>query len=135
VKVAVVMPGHVGTSIALNTNRVLGKPDLKDMPAKDVATLRAQLVKRGIPLGGLDDDQLRAVMHQIAIGFRDNAPTTAAQAATIILDGVRTDAWRILVGDDAHALDRMVRASAETAYESSFVEALQQQGYMQQVAK
>jgi NAD(P)-dependent dehydrogenase (short-subunit alcohol dehydrogenase family) len=135
VKVAVVMPGHVGTSIVLNTNRVLGKADLKDMPAKDVAVLRAQLVKRGIPVGGLDDDQLRAVMHQVAIGFRDNAPTTAEQAATIILDGVRSDAWRILVGDDAHALDRMVRASAETAYESSFVEALQEQGYLQQVAK
>jgi NAD(P)-dependent dehydrogenase (short-subunit alcohol dehydrogenase family) len=135
VKVAVVMPGHVGTSIILNTNKVLGKADLKDMPAKDVATLRAQLVKRGIPVGGLDDDQLRAVMHQIAIGFRDNAPTTAAQAATIILDGVRTDAWRILVGADAHALDRMVRALAETAYEGSFVEALQQQGHLQQVSK
>ncbi len=33
--------------------------------------------------------------------FRDNAPMSAAQAATIILDGVRADTWRILVGDDA----------------------------------
>ena len=104
-------------------------------PEKVWEVVRDQLAKRGYPVGGLDDDQLRAMMHQVAIGFRDNAPTTAAQAATIILDGVRHDAWRILVGDDAHALDRMVRSAAETAYETSFVEALQQQGYLQQVLK
>ena len=38
-------------------------------------------------------------------GFRDTAPMSAAQAATIILDGVRADEWRILVGDDAKRLD------------------------------
>ena len=68
-------------------------------------------------------------MHQLALSFRDNAPVTAAQAATIILDGVRNDAWRILVGDDAHALDRLVRESPETAYEPSFSEQLQAQGF------
>jgi NAD(P)-dependent dehydrogenase (short-subunit alcohol dehydrogenase family) len=130
VKVAVVMPGHIGTSIVINTNKVLGKPGALEMSAKDVATVRDMLVKRGFPVGNLDDDALRAVAHQFAIGFRDNAPTTAAQAATIILDGVRNDAWRILVGDDAHALDREVRASPETAYERSFVERLQAQGFL-----
>jgi hypothetical protein len=48
--------------------------------------------------------------------FRDNAPLTAAQAATIILDGVRAGKWRILVGDDAQALDEAVRADPEGAY-------------------
>ncbi|MDQ1422961.1 MAG: hypothetical protein QOD72_459, partial [Acidimicrobiaceae bacterium] len=48
--------------------------------------------------------------------FRDGAPTTAAQAATIILDGVRAGAWRILVGDDALRLDTAVRADPEAAY-------------------
>ena len=33
--------------------------------------------------------------------FRDEALTSAAQAATIILDGVKADRWRILVGADA----------------------------------
>ena len=33
--------------------------------------------------------------------FRNTAPTTAAEAATIILDGVRAGQWRILVGEDA----------------------------------
>jgi len=62
--------------------------------------------------------------------FRDNAPTTAAQAAKIILEGVRNDEWRILVGEDAKALDRMVRESPETAYEQSFMQALQAQGHL-----
>jgi len=128
VKVAVVMPGHVGTSIVINTNKVLGKADALEMPAREVAQLRNQLVRRGFPVGDMDDSQIRAAMHQLALNFRDNAPTTAAQAATIILDGVRNDAWRILVGDDAHVLDRMVRASPEAAYEESFMQALNGQG-------
>ena len=37
--------------------------------------------------------------------FRDKAPLSAAEAATIILDGVRSGAWRILVGEDAKMLD------------------------------
>ena len=45
--------------------------------------------------------------------FRDNAPMTAAQAATVILDGVRAGRWRILVGDDARQLDEAVRADPE----------------------
>ena len=70
------------------------------------------------------------MMQQLGIIFRDNAPTTAAQAATIILDGVRNDEWRILVGEDAKALDRMVRESPENAYEPSFMQALQAQGHL-----
>jgi hypothetical protein len=52
--------------------------------------------------------------------FRDEAPTSAAQAATIILDGVREGRWRILVGEDAHVIDRMVRADPESAYQADF---------------
>jgi hypothetical protein len=49
--------------------------------------------------------------------FRDKAPLSAAAAATIILDGVRSGAWRILVGEDAKKLDEMVRATPEAAYD------------------
>ena len=38
--------------------------------------------------------------------FRDNAPTTSSEAATIILEGVRAEKWRLLVGEDAHKLDQ-----------------------------
>src|SRR5262245_47949729 len=52
--------------------------------------------------------------------FREEALTSAAQAATIILDGVKADRWRILVGTDAHKIDEMVRQSPERAYDIAF---------------
>ena len=131
VKVAVVMPGHVGTSIVINTGKVLGKPDFLEMPAGDVARIRDQMTRRGLQAAELSDDQIRAFAQQMAIFFRDNAPTSADQAATIILDGVRRDAWRILVGDDAQVLDRMVRERPETAYDQSFAQALREEGHLQ----
>jgi len=54
--------------------------------------------------------------------FHDDAPTSAAEAATIILDGVKAERWRILVGEDAHIMDKMVRETPEEAYEPSFYE-------------
>jgi NAD(P)-dependent dehydrogenase (short-subunit alcohol dehydrogenase family) len=50
-------------------------------------------------------------------GFHDSAPLSAAGAATVILDGVRSGAWRILVGADAHSLDEYVRAHPDDAYD------------------
>ncbi|HEX4290605.1 MAG TPA: SDR family oxidoreductase [Trebonia sp.] len=50
-------------------------------------------------------------------GFHDSAPLSAAGAATVILDGVRSGAWRILVGADAVALDTYVRARPDDAYD------------------
>jgi NAD(P)-dependent dehydrogenase (short-subunit alcohol dehydrogenase family) len=50
-------------------------------------------------------------------GFRDSAPLSAEGAATVILDGVRSGAWRILVGADAHGLDQWVRAYPDDAYD------------------
>ena len=37
--------------------------------------------------------------------FVTDAPTSAAEAATIILDGVKADRLRILVGPDAQVID------------------------------
>ena len=64
----------------------------------------------------------------------DNAPTTAAEAAEIILDGVRNDRWRILVGEDAHRLDRLVREFPEEAYELSFLEKLADQNVFERMS-
>jgi NAD(P)-dependent dehydrogenase (short-subunit alcohol dehydrogenase family) len=50
-------------------------------------------------------------------GFHDSAPLSAAGAATVILDGVRSGAWRILVGADARSLDEFVRARPDDAYD------------------
>jgi hypothetical protein len=45
---------------------------------------------------------------------------TAAAAAKVILDGVKADRWRILVGDDAHKIDERVRRAPEDAYTAEF---------------
>jgi NAD(P)-dependent dehydrogenase (short-subunit alcohol dehydrogenase family) len=50
-------------------------------------------------------------------GFYDSAPLSAAAAATVILDGVRSGAWRVLVGDDARRLDSYVRANPDDTYD------------------
>ncbi|MDH3684469.1 MAG: SDR family NAD(P)-dependent oxidoreductase [Acidimicrobiia bacterium] len=52
--------------------------------------------------------------------FRNSAPTTADEAAAIILEGVKAERWRILVGEDAYALDEAVRADPEEAYDVDF---------------
>ena len=63
-----------------------------------------------------------------AAAFRNTAPTSALQAAEVILDGVRAERWRILVGDDAHTLDHLVRDTPEEAYEVTFAERLVDHG-------
>ena len=117
VKVAVVMPGHIGTDIVLNSRRVLGNAEVEDIPASDLERVRAQLTNRGLIADDMTTDQLRQVVKMVEQGFRDGAPTTAAHAATIILDGVRAGRWRILVGDDAAAQDERVRSDPERAYD------------------
>ena len=129
VKVSLVMPGHVGTSIVMNTAAVLGKPSPKEMTAEDLAPVRDRIARMGMPGDALSDEQLRGIVQKIGESFRDLAPLSAAGAATIILDGVRNDVWRILVGDDAIALDEMVRATPEQAYESAFIEKLRARGF------
>jgi NAD(P)-dependent dehydrogenase (short-subunit alcohol dehydrogenase family) len=124
---SVVMPGHIGTSIAINSSRMFGR-DPKELTEEQVAQLRERLARRGFDVSGASDDDLRLGMQLQAEAFRDNAPMTAAQAATVILDGVRSNEWRILVGDDAVVLDQMVREHPLDAYEPDFMDRLQARG-------
>ena len=121
VKVSVVMPGHIGTSIIINSARILGR-DPKEMPDDQVEEARQSIIRLGFDVGGATNDEIRQLLQLRAEMFRDEAPMSAAQAAKVILDGVREERWRILVGEDAHILDRMVREAPEEAYEASFME-------------
>ncbi len=123
VKVSVVMPGHIGTSIAINSGLII-RGDQNASSDDDIARMRARYQSLGWVDDGVTDDQLRAMIAEVGRSFRDNAPTTAEQAAAIILDGVREERWRILVGDDAHRLDEMVRETPEEAYSEAFMERL-----------
>jgi len=122
VRVAVVMPGHVGTDIVANSLRARGLPAPEQMSDAQVEELiprdiQAQLVKTGMLAEGASAADLRQMLAQANAGFRDKAPVSAAQAATAILDGVRSGAWRILVGEDAKMIDARVRAKPEAAYD------------------
>jgi NAD(P)-dependent dehydrogenase (short-subunit alcohol dehydrogenase family) len=117
VKVAVVMPGHIGTDIVENSRIVHGGGDPESMTDDELAQMRADLKRQGMPVDGVTDDQLRSGMKMMAAAFLDTAPTTAAQAASVILDGIRTGEWRILIGDDAKALDAAVRNDPHAAYD------------------
>jgi NAD(P)-dependent dehydrogenase (short-subunit alcohol dehydrogenase family) len=123
VKCSVVMPGHIGTSIVINSGRMLGF-DPKEMSDEDIQEARERFEERGVDFGSATNDQLRQALVMQGESFRDDAPTSAAQAATVILDGVRAGEWRILVGHDAHVLDEMVRAEPENAYTQDFYERL-----------
>jgi len=90
VSCSVVMPGHIGTGIALNSTLAHGEELAPDVAERGNA-------------------------------FRNSAPMTADEAAAVILDGVREQRWRILVGEDAHALDMAVREAPEEAYEPEFL--------------
>jgi NAD(P)-dependent dehydrogenase (short-subunit alcohol dehydrogenase family) len=121
VKVALVMPGHVGTDIAANSRKVLGRPPVSEMGPDELAEVRANVKRQGMQVDQFSDDQLRAAIEQRHVDFREKAPLSAAGAATIILDGVREGRWRILVGEDAKWVDGAVRQSPETAYEAEFI--------------
>ena len=121
---SVVMPGHVGTSIVFNSGRYFGR-DLKDLTDEQVGEVRQRLERTGVPTTGASDEDIRQGVVAQAELFRDAAPLSAAEAATIILTGVRNNDWRILVGRDAELLDEMVRAEPTSAYDVSFVERLQ----------
>jgi NAD(P)-dependent dehydrogenase (short-subunit alcohol dehydrogenase family) len=117
VRVAVVMPGHVGTDIVANSLRARGLPaaaDMTDAQLDEVIPPEAQPA-------GMSRDDLRALLTQANADFRDKAPLSAADAATIILDGVRAGDWRILVGRDAGLIDRMVRSKPESAYDWEYL--------------
>jgi NAD(P)-dependent dehydrogenase (short-subunit alcohol dehydrogenase family) len=124
----VVHPGHVGTSIVLNSAKAHDR-EAATLDADALAGVRRQLEGFGMPVDGVSDEDLRKGMQALGEGFRDTAPVTAAEAATTILDGVRADRWRILVGEDAVAIDEMVRADPEHAYDPAFFAALRAKGH------
>ena len=120
IKCSVVMPGHIGTSIVSNSRKVLNATESDRLSANDILQTRQRLKAAGIDTAAMSDEDIQNTATERARSFRDEAPTTAAQAAKIILDGVKAERWRILVGDDAHRLDERVRQTPERAYTAEF---------------
>jgi len=122
VRVALVLPGHVGTNIVRNSLIARGLPapeNLSDAQAEEIfpPSARDALARAGVLPKKPTGEDLRRFLVQANADFRDKAPVSAAQAATIILDGVRAGTWRILIGKDAKMIDAAVRAKPEAAYD------------------
>jgi NAD(P)-dependent dehydrogenase (short-subunit alcohol dehydrogenase family) len=120
VKCSVVMPGHIGTAIVANSRKVIRGVDEDALTAEELERARDRIARMGMDSAGVPDAAIQAMVTEQARRFQEDAPTSAAEAATIILDGVREERWRILVGEDAHVIDRMVRETPEQAYEPEF---------------
>jgi hypothetical protein len=116
------MPGHIGTSIVSNTRIVQNGSD--QLSPSEIVQARQRLKGMGVDTDTLSDKDIQQRAHERARTFLEEAPTTAAQAAKIILDGVKAGQWRILVGDDAHRLDARVRETPDQAYTAEFYESL-----------
>jgi NAD(P)-dependent dehydrogenase (short-subunit alcohol dehydrogenase family) len=122
VRVALVLPGHVGTDIVTNSLMAQGLPAperMSDAEAEGMIPprVRTRLIQAGALPEEATAEDLRQFLVQGNADFRDKAPLSAAQAATIILDGVRAGTWRILIGQDAMMIDERVRAKPEAAYD------------------
>jgi NAD(P)-dependent dehydrogenase (short-subunit alcohol dehydrogenase family) len=120
IKCSVVMPGHIGTSILSNSRKIQNGTDSDQLSADDILASRQRLKGMGIDTTSMSDEEIQNIALARARSFRDEAPTSAAAAAKIILDGVKAGRWRILVGEDAERLDERVRQTPERAYEAEF---------------
>ena len=120
IKCSVVMPGHIGTSIVSNSRKVLNGSDSEQLGPNDIMQARQRMKGMGIDTAAMSDDDIQQLALDRARSFREDAPMTAAAAAKVILDGVKAERWRILVGDDAHEIDARVRQTPERAYDADF---------------
>jgi NAD(P)-dependent dehydrogenase (short-subunit alcohol dehydrogenase family) len=92
IKCSVVMPGHVGTSIAANTRKIHGGTDSDLLNARQIAQARARLAAAGRDAAAMSDEDIQKIAVERERRFREEAPTSAAEAAAIILDGVKSRA-------------------------------------------
>jgi NAD(P)-dependent dehydrogenase (short-subunit alcohol dehydrogenase family) len=127
IKCSVVMPGHIGTSIVSNTRKLHTGSESGDLSPQELASARQRLAALGMDASKMTDDEIQKMSAERARKFREEAPMTAAAAAKVILDGVKAERWRILVGDDAHLLDKRVRNDPERAYDADFYQSFAQE--------
>ena len=118
--ISLVMPGHIGTDISQNTGIILGKRP-EDLDENELQLMKEGWMKAGAPIHNLSLEVFREAIIQRQDDFKNNALTSAQDAAKIILEGVKRNQWRILIGPDAEALDRRVRENPERAYDSDFL--------------
>jgi len=133
-RASVVMPGHIGTSIAINSGKLHGN-DPKEMSPEQIERARTRMKRGGFDVSSASDEDVRVLLQAGAEAFRDNAPMTAAEAASVILEGVQRGEWRILVGEDAKVLDQMVREHPGDAYLPDFMDRVHARGALNSITR
>lgn len=120
---SVVMPGYVGSGIATNTARILGA-QVVSLSDAEIEAQRTQWIEDGtLQDPDASTEEIRALW-QARLEKYDQGGLSIEAAATIILDGVRANRWRILVGADAVALDAAVREDPDHTYDPDFMSRL-----------
>jgi NAD(P)-dependent dehydrogenase (short-subunit alcohol dehydrogenase family) len=127
IKCSVVMPGHIGTSIVSNSRKIQSGTESERLSENEILGARQRLKGMGMDTAAMSDEDIQNIALDRARSFRDEAPTSAAAAAKVILDGVKAERWRILVGDDAERLDERVRQTPEKAYTPEFYQSFAQE--------
>jgi NAD(P)-dependent dehydrogenase (short-subunit alcohol dehydrogenase family) len=115
VRATLVMPGSVSSSISANTASIHGRQPLQ-LSADQLAAERRRFHAQGVDVTAFDDDTLRLRLHEWSGDLERRALLTPDQAASQILDGLRAGKWRIVVGSEAIALDRVMRLFPTRAY-------------------
>ena len=107
----------MGTDILANTRLAHGMPGPEDMSDEQAEEARDFLVTAKLVAQDAPPEEVRRTLVRLEREGKGKALLSAAEAATIILDGVRSGAWRILVGKDAAFVDERVRSRPESAYD------------------
>tara|TARA_B110000091_G_scaffold208970_1_gene249425 strand:- start:220 stop:1275 length:1056 start_codon:yes stop_codon:yes gene_type:complete len=114
--VACVHPGHVGTGIARLEFDQEG-PSVEQMNLWKHTVARLAVGKK-LNVDELSVEELQNVLVE---EFKSKAPTTAAQAAKHILNGIKQGSTRILVGEDAVVVDWLARMFPRLIYNDYFL--------------
>src|SRR6202045_4672696 len=93
IKCSVVMPGHIGTSIVSNSRKIQSGTESERLSDNEILSARQRLKGTGVDTAPMSDEDIQQIAADRARSFRDEAPTTAAAAAKIILDGVKAARW------------------------------------------
>ena len=120
--VSVVMPGHTGTGIMANSMQILEQNQPEAWTAGEIEKTRTRWEIAGvIGVKDMSDEQIR-IDGAKEIENMQEMGVPPAEAAAIILQGVKNKTWRILIGKDTVSLDKLVRESPETMYDLDFVD-------------
>src|SRR3979490_2279276 len=99
IKCSVVMPGHIGTSIVSNSRKVQSGTESDRLNPNEIMQTRQRLKGMGIDVAPMSDEQIQQIALDRAKKFHDEAPTTAAAAAKIILHDLNAERRRLPGGD------------------------------------